>query len=167
MDKSKLLTSNDICIVEVKNGETKSICAKDVLERLPEWFGNKQALNDYVIQVAELPFWAAMNGDGSCIGFFSVKTHYGHTGHIFVCGILPEYQHQGIGKTLYCKAEEYFIQIGCKYVIVETLSEMIEYEPYARTRSFYQSIGFKSLITLTEMWDEENPCLIMLKTLGQ
>ena len=28
-----------------------------------------------------------------------------------------------------------------------------------------QARGFESLITLTEMWDEENPCLIMLKPL--
>lgn len=39
------------------------------------------------------------------------------------------------------------------------------FEPYARTRSFYRSMGFEPLITLTEMWDENNPCLIMIKTL--
>ena len=27
------------------------------------------------------------------------------------------------------------------------------------------SVGFESLITLTEMWDDKNPCLIMLKSL--
>lgn len=39
------------------------------------------------------------------------------------------------------------------------------FEPYARTRSFYRSMGFEPLITLTEMWDKNNPCLIMIKTL--
>ncbi|WP_425757495.1 hypothetical protein ACPW7J_04010 [Ihubacter sp. rT4E-8] len=34
------------------------------------------------------------------MGFFSVKIHYSHTGDIFVCGVLPEYQHSGIGKML-------------------------------------------------------------------
>lgn len=32
--------------------------------------------------------------------------------------------------------------------------------------TFYKSVGFEPLITLTEMWDEENPCLIMLKVLA-
>ena len=26
-------------------------------------------------------------------------------------------------------------------------------------------MGFKELLTLTEMWDEENPCLIMIKNI--
>ncbi|MCI8395995.1 MAG: GNAT family N-acetyltransferase, partial [Acutalibacter sp.] len=30
---------------------------------------------------------------------------------------------------------------------------------------FYRGMGFAPLVTLTEMWDEENPCLIMLKAL--
>ena len=82
-----------------------------------------------------------------------------------MCGILPEYQHMGIGKTLYNVAEKYFIQSGCKIVIVKTLSELVNFEPYARTRKFYKSVGFEPLITLTEIGGEENPCLIMLKIL--
>ena len=30
---------------------------------------------------------------------------------------------------------------------------------------FYIKMGFKELITLTEMWDEDNPCLIMIKNI--
>jgi len=33
--------------------------------------------------------------------------------------------------------------------------------------NLHQSVGFEPLITLTEMWDEENPCLIMFKPLVQ
>lgn len=49
--------------------------------------------------------------------------------------------------------------------MVETLSEKAEYAPYEKTRLFYEGVGFEPLITLTDMWDEENPCLIMIKTL--
>lgn len=56
--------------------------------------------------------------------------------------------------------------MAANYVLVKTLSDAIDYEPYARTRKFYTSVGFESLITLTEMWDEENPCLIMFKSLA-
>lgn len=88
------------------------------------------------------------------------------TGEIYVCGVLPEYHKKGVGKKLYAKAEEYFINCGCKYVIVKTLSEIVDYEPYEKTRAFYSKIGFDPLITLTEMWDAENPCLIMIKGLN-
>jgi len=152
-------------VIEIKDNEKKSAFTREILEKLPKWFGNKQALDEYVEQVKEFPFWAALDQNQKCLGFFSAKIHYGHTGDIFVCGVHPEYHHQGIGKTLYEAVENYFVLSGCKYVIVKTLSDTVNFEPYAMTREFYKSIGFESLITLTEMWDADNPCLIMLKKL--
>ncbi len=55
--------------------------------------------------------------------------------------------------------------LNCKYMIVKTLSEQARSEPSERTRKFYLKVGFEELITLTEMWDENNPCLIMIKKL--
>lgn len=155
----------NIYVVKIEDSKTKSAYTKNVLEKLPEWFGNKQALEQCVLEAAKLPYWAAMDQRNICVGFLAVEMHYGHTGEIFVCGVLPEYQHNGIGKTLFSKAEEFFIQEGCKYIVVKTLSDIVECEPYTRTRKFYESVGFEPLITLTEMWDEENPCLIMFKSL--
>lgn len=157
---------NNFCIVDVKDEKRKSTYTKEILESLLDWFANEQARDDYVKEVSKYPYWVALNKDNQCIGFFSVKVHYKHTGDVFICGILPEYQHNGIGKALYNAAELYFRQIGCKYVIVKTLSDIVNFEPYEQTRRFYKSVGFESLITLTEMWDEENPCLIMIKMLN-
>lgn len=158
---------DSFCITEIEDSEKKSAYTRKILENLPKWFGDKQSLDEYVEQVRELIYWAALDKANNCIGFFAVKIHYGYTGDIFVCGVLPEYQHNGIGKELYKAAENYFIQNGCNYVIVKTLSDIVNFEPYARTREFYKSIGFKPLITLTEMWNEKNPCLIMFKLLKQ
>lgn len=152
-------------VVEIKDRDKKSCHTKEILEKLPEWFGNKEALDGYVRDVQQYPYFAAFDIDEKCIGFFSVKIHYSHTGDIFVCGVLPEYHRRGIGNAIYQEAEKFFIQSGCKYVIVKTLSDIVNFEPYARTRNFYESLGFESLITLTEMWDENNPCLIMFKPL--
>ena len=152
-------------IIGVHDGAIKSQYTRAILENLPEWFGNKIVIDEYVEKVSKLPYWAALNQDDRCIGFFAVKTHYGNVGDIYVCGVLPEYQNKGIGKKIYDLAEKYFIQNGCKYMMVKTLSEKARYEPYERTRKFYEGIGFEPLVTLTEMWDEENPCLIMIKKL--
>jgi len=61
--------------------------------------------------------------------------------------------------------EKHFKRKGCEYVIVKTLSEKNPDIHYAKTRVFYKKMGFKELITLTEMWDENNPCLIMIKSI--
>lgn len=154
-----------IQIIEIQDDDEKSSCTGDILEKLPEWFGNKQARDEYAEEVRGLPYYAAVNNAYKHIGFFSIKMHYQHTGEIFVCGVLPEYRNNGVGRALYQVVESQLIQRGCKYVIVKTLSDAVDFEPYARTREFYKSIGFESLVTLTEMWDEENPCLIMIKPL--
>ena len=156
---------DSFCVVNVEDGTRKSSYTREVLGRLPEWFGNKEAVEEYVGKTKELPYWAALNKDGRCIGFFAVKIHYKHTGEIIVCGVCPECHNNGIGKALYNATEKYFIQNCCKYVIVKTLSDKVKFEPYARTREFYRSIGFSPLVTLEEMWNEENPCLIMIKVL--
>ena len=87
-------------IIEVNDGAIKSLYTRAILESLPEWFGNNNALDEYVEKVAKLPYWAALDQDYRCIGFFAVKTHYGNIGDIYVCGVLPEYQNKGIGKKI-------------------------------------------------------------------
>lgn len=148
----------------IDDSQLKKLYTENVLRGLPDWFGIEKALLDYVDGVSELPFLAAMDGD-ACVGFIAVKIHHGHTGDIYVLGILPEYHKQGIGRQLMEAADLFFRENGCKYVIVKTLSELAESEHYERTRQFYLRVGFEPLITLTEMWDEENPCLIMIKEL--
>ena len=155
----------NVSIIEVKDSIMKSQFANEILRSLPEWFGNEKALNDYAEGVVSLPFWIALNSDEKCIGFISIKTQYGRTGDIYVLGVLPEYHRRGVGRLLVSKAEEYLRSNNYKYIIVKTLSDIVEYEPYEKTRKFYKGIGFEELITLTEMWDSENPCLIMIKVL--
>lgn len=63
---------------------------------MPEWFGNKQAVEEYVEEVKNTSYYASLNSAGKCVGFFSANIHYDHTGDIYVCGVLPEYQHSGV-----------------------------------------------------------------------
>lgn len=100
----EICKDRDLLITDPKE---KSIYAENILRKLPEWFGNGKGLREYTKGVQELPFFAAIDHNGCCIGFFSIKQHYNHTGDIYVCGILPEYQRKGIGKKLYAFAENY------------------------------------------------------------
>ncbi len=46
---------------------------------------------------------------------------------------------------------------------VKTLGPSHPDEHYARTRRFYESRGFRPLEEIDSIWDETNPCLIMVK----
>lgn len=162
---SRLSDMERFDILKIDDSELKSELTKEILSTLPEWFGDKEAVSNYAENVKNLPFWIAINSEAKCVGILSIALHYDQTGEVFVCGVLPEFQRQGIGKALYRIAENFLIENNYKYVIVKTLSDAVNFEPYEKTRNFYKSVGFDSLITLTEMWNEENPCLIMIKSL--
>ena len=150
--------------MEINDNNKKAKYTNNILRKSPKWFEMKESIKEYVTTVQKYPYWAAFENN-TCIGFFSGIIHYNRTGDIYVCGIDPKYHGRGIGTLLYKKLEEYFIKNGCEYVIVKTISDIDTDIHYAKTRAFYKKMGFKELITLTEMWDENNPCLIMIKNL--
>lgn len=46
---------------------------------------------------------------------------------------------------------------------VKTLAPSHPDRNYAKTRAFYQRVGFRPLEELPELWGEANPCLLMVK----
>jgi len=48
---------------------------------------------------------------------------------------------------------------------VKTLGPSRPNEEYARTRAFYEVMGFRPLEEFPQFWDEKNPCLILVKRL--
>jgi len=153
-------------IIEVKDNNKKYEYTSIILKKLPEWFGNEKAILDYTNSVQNNLFWAAFDNN-NCIGFLSGKIHYNRTGDVYVVGVDPDYHGKGIGTLLYKELEKHCKEKKCEYIIVKTLSEIVEYKPYMKTKEFYIKMGFKELLTLTEMWDEENPCLIMIKNIDK
>jgi len=49
---------------------------------------------------------------------------------------------------------------------VKTLDSSAEYEPYERTRGFYLKNGFYPLEVFSLYWNEDNPCLFLVKYIG-
>ena len=156
----------DYQILEITDGSLKKKYTEQILRALPEWFGDEESLVEYVQTVKKYPFFCAFKGD-ACVGFFSGVIHHERTGDIYVCGLHPDHHRRGLGTKLYEALENYFINQGCVYVMVKTLSPLHPDKYYALTRKFYASIGFKDFYTDKKIWGHENPCLIMIKNIGE
>jgi len=142
--------------------DDKAAICRYILESLPDWFGIQSSIDDYCETVRSHMFWAVFNNTQT-IAFLSLLEHNMHTSEIEVMGVLAEYHRQGIGKLLVEAAERYCVEHNNTFMLVKTLDFSSGYEPYARTREFYLSIGFLPLQLLKGYWDEENPCLLMGK----
>ncbi len=151
-------------IREVENDLIKSELTENILRNLPEWFGNERSLLEYIETVKGKKFYCAYYNN-EAVGFLCLKINNSYTVDLYVTGILKEFHRQGIGRKLVETAENYSKDNGYKFFMVKTLGESNDYEYYRRTRAFYLSVGFYPLEEFTQIWDKDNPCLIMVKNL--
>ncbi len=140
-----------------------AVC-KPILRALPEWFGIEEATAQYIRDVDALPTFIA-RVDGRVVGFMTVKQHFPQSAELYVLGVLPEMHRQGVGQALLSAVEAYLYQQGVEYVQVKTLSSAHPDRNYAKTRLFYEAMGFRPLEEFSTLWDEANPCLLMVKKL--
>lgn len=143
--------------------EKSDICAKVILS-LPDWFGLPESNKEYIAGVAKTDFFAAYMF-GEVVGFYSIISHFPQTSEIYVCGVLQEYHRLGIGKKLLKVIEKDLKKKGVKFLTVKTLSASHPDKSYAKTRKFYEAVGFVPLEEFKELWGKENPCLFMVKEL--
>lgn len=143
--------------------EKSDICAKVILS-LPDWFGLPESNREYIAGVAKTDFFATYMF-GEVVGFYSIISHFPQTSEIYVCGVLQEYHRLGIGKKLLKVIEKDLKKKGVKFLTVKTLSASHPDKSYAKTRKFYEAVGFVPLEEFKELWGKENPCLFMVKEL--
>lgn len=136
-----------------------------ILRSLPEWFGIELSTAQYIQDIETLPTVMAVSGD-KLVGFLAITHHSPFAAEIHVMGVLPEVHRQGIGRALIGKAEAFLRSQGILFLQVKTLSSAHPSKFYARTRQFYNAMGFKPLQEFPELWGTANPCLQMVKWLG-
>lgn len=136
-----------------------------ILRSLPAWFGIEEAILQYLADIDRLPTFLAMNGS-QALGFLTVKQHFPESAEILVMGCLPDQHRGGIGRALIDRAETWLSSQGVAYLQVKTLSPTHRDKGYADTRAFYRALGFQPLEEFKKLWDEANPCLLMIKKIG-
>ena len=144
--------------------ENRGQVCSNILHALPEWFQIEKSIQDYTLQVEKLPTFV-VKIENKIVGFLTLKIHTFTAAEILVTGVVKEHQRKGVGKALLEKAEEYLREKGYMFLTVKTLSPSVEDENYAKTRYFYQAAGFYPLEEFKHIWDENNPCLYMIKPL--
>ena len=135
-----------------------------ILRALPDWFGIEEAIVHYVNMIDGLPTILARSGE-EAVGFLSIKQHNSYAAEVVVMGVRPEAHRQGIGKALIEAAQAWLREQNVEYLQVKTLSASHSDPNYARTRLFYAAQGFRPLEEFPLLWDEHNPCLLMVKRL--
>jgi hypothetical protein len=60
---------------------------------------------------------------------------------------------------------ELVVPQGIRFLTVKTLSPSNDDPNYARTRLFYEAVGFFPIEEFPTLWGPENPCVFMLRPL--
>jgi ribosomal protein S18 acetylase RimI-like enzyme len=139
-----------------------SLC-EPILRLLPKWFGIESAIIRYVQEIEHLPTLLAWSQE-QLVGFLAIKQHNEFAAEIYVIAVHPQFHRQGIGWQLVEAAEKELRKLGVEYFQVKTLGSSSPDPNYAKTREFYESVGFKPLEEFLNLW-EGNPCLQMVKSL--
>jgi GNAT superfamily N-acetyltransferase len=134
-------------------------CAS-VLAQLPDWFGQHESNIAYAEAAEREEAWLAEEA-GEVLGLM-VLTDPGFAAiDIHLLAVRPHVHRRGVGKALVRKAHAVARAAGKTYVTVKTQGPSAQYEPYERTRAFYESVGFAGLEEFAEIWGTD-PCLVMI-----
>ena len=140
------------------------VALDQLLRDLPEWFGLEASIVQYVEGARVLPNTAAFL-NGEIVGVCVVQNHTEVAAEIEVLAVRRDLHRRGIGRQLVEAVEAELRGAGVRLLQVKTLGPSGSSAEYARTRAFYESIGFLPLEERTDIWGPGNPCLICVKPL--
>ena len=138
--------------------------AERLLASVPEWFGLPEANGDYIQAARSKETWTVRSEDGDVIGLTLVDRHFPHVAEIHLMVVARDRHGQGVGTAMVQAIERDAQKRGVRLLEVKTLGASHPDCGYARTRHFYEQIGFLPLEE-TDLWGDQNPCLFMIKAL--
>lgn len=155
----------------VTAGEQSPQTVRRLLDLLPDWFGIEASNQHYIEVAATLPTYLAWpaHAGGEAVGVLLVKRHFPGTAEIYFLAVDPAHHRRGAGRALLHALERDLAadRAGAGrhgLLQVKTLGPSHPDPGYARTRLFYEGVGFSPLEELADLWPD-NPCLIMVKVL--
>lgn len=147
-------------VIEITGSDEKERICREILTALPDWFEDRQSVEEYAKGCRELPLWAHME-EGAAVGFIAFRPTGPKAGEIYVMGVRRERHKNGIGRGLFRALYEYAGRAGFRFLTVKTV-QMGCYPDYDGTNLFYKSLGFTELECFPGLWDEANPCQVYI-----
>ena len=132
----------DVSIAAENSPVERRRIVETLTARLPEWFGRPEANRHYAAQGEILEAWVARTG-GLAIGLLLLKRHSPASAEIYWLGVDREQHRRGVGRRLIGVVEHRLRREGIRFLFVMTLHPDDPYEPYRRTRAFYEALGFE------------------------
>lgn len=114
--------------------------------RLSQWFAQPESNQHYAEQAGMLEGWSARI-EGSAQGLLLLKRHSAVSAEIYWLGVDPDHHRRGIGRALIGTIESRLRQERLEYLFVTPLHPDDPYEPYRRTRAFYERLGFELVLS--------------------
>jgi ribosomal protein S18 acetylase RimI-like enzyme len=147
--------------------ETDPFAKRRLQERLtallPQWFGRAAANRKYAAQSEILPGYVAQL-DGNPKGLLLYKRYSGVSAEIYWLGVDPHFHRSGVGRALVDAAAGDAASDGVRFLFLFTLHPSVDYEPYRRTRLFYEAMGFRYVLE-EQFPDETSPLAVYMKQL--
>jgi len=142
-----------------------AVACEAIGRALPAWFGIEAGLEE-MRRAAEIePGFVALMEPDRMIGFLTVRRHFPESWDITWMAVHPDHHRRRIGRQLIGALVEDARENGVRLLQVKTLADQHPSPEYARTRAFYQSLGFLRLEVVPDLWGPENPCLVLVMPL--
>ena len=119
----------------------------EIAGRLPTHF-DVNAMEQMPKDLRQHDLYVAEDDDGTVVGYLTLLRKSPDVGEISWMGVIPGKQRNGIGTALVERTGQDLVADGASIMMVHTLADTVEYEPYEATRAFYLSVGFKHLETI-------------------
>ena len=135
-----------------------------LIAALPGWFGIPDSNAAYLRDLSLLPSWVAVI-DSQVAGAITLEQHFPDSFEVHFMAVRPEYHRRGIGRALLERLEAEVRAGGGRWLHVKTLGPSHPDPHYARTRAFYDAMGFSPLFESSALWSADNPALVLVKRL--
>ncbi len=136
---------------------------REVLATVPEWFGIPEANETYVEAAGRLPSYLAVDGE-EVVGVALLEEHFPRSRELHLIAVRRDRHRQGAGRLLVEAVASDLRGAGVRLLEVHTVGPSHDDDGYARTRAFYDGLGFIAVNELQRI-DWDGPTLILVKPL--
>jgi len=130
---------NDVQLRDATSQDAPAMTA--LVASLPEWF-TPEAVETVREAVPGMPAVVAANKTGEIVGFLAWEQRPDEW-EICWIGVVRELHRQGLGRKMLTRMLGRARAAGISRIRVQTVAPSVDYEPYARTRAFYEACGFR------------------------